>query len=187
MSDYPKFPDSKKKAPNVFFGVYDDGTLIIRPQDAGPHPKVYTAKVRPKYFTSVIYPEEMHDRLSVANAAILYGELEFVAIYFTSVLYPFIEEDFLGVRVPSITDSNLIMMPTPHDDVLLNVPPLTRGALITTIAYPTYTWGPELLNVTVPTLITGALNTVIFFLNYRNWEIEYVSVALPTIVAGALI
>ena len=162
MSAYPKFPDSKKKAPNVFFGVYDDGTLKAAPGKLTPQPVVINTKTYPTYFTSV--------------------------------LYPFITDDRLNIPVPAIVRANLLTMPfISGDAVSIRLPLIPLASLISTIVYKSYTWLPEYLSITLPT-IAGNLTSVINYISY-TWDgsqnsstnIDKVRISVPAITAGSLI
>ena len=213
MTYYPKFPNSRTKAPNVFIGV-DDGSGNTRgPGDLVPiniPPKKHTSK----FFTSVLYPVPESDSLdmplpTLVDGSLLHviptnftplvidslnvgipsitGELIQVIIpaYFTSVLYPILVQDTLNVALPLPTSpKNLLLMPTVMDSLNIGIPTIT-GSLTAVIVYKTYAWGLDNVSVGLPSLAAGALTPTIAYQSY-SYGNDNVSVGLPSIAGGSL-
>ena len=178
------FPDSKKKAPNVFFNTTDstgapsasssvaasNGIIVI---NAAPHPS-------PTVFT--LYPT---DTLNTLGLSFIGGTLE-VHDYVTSVLYPTITSDIINVNGLLPLGGYLLDQLT--DNMRAGGLSVVSGSLDTTIAYIVYN-NAITENITADGLlaINGSLITTIEYINYIAWPTENINVAGLSFHSGSLI
>lgn len=196
------FPDSKRKAPNVFFNVTDDTGAPSTISSVSPTtpvgvnvPVVITVPGAPTNVVATLLPDPFitysvdTDRLMVGIPSISAGVLVENITYVTTAIYPYNIEENLSIGLPSISAGSLdvtivyktYLLPERLD---IGLPSISAGALDTTIVYRTYLLS-EGLNIGLPSISAGALDTTIIYIVY-NYQVEKLTLTVPSIVAGTL-
>ena len=178
------FPDSKKKAPNVFFNTTDstgapsasssvaasNGIIVI---NAAPHPS-------PTVFT--LYPT---DTLNTLGLSFIGGTLE-VHDYVTSVLYPTITSDIINVNGLLPLGGYLLDQLT--DNMRAGGLSVVSGSLDTTIAYIVYNNAiTENITAAGLSVVSGSLDTTIAYIVYNNAITENITADGLLAINGSLI
>ena len=205
------FPDSKRKAPNVFFNVTDDtgaptqtsfiaaetpiaanlaGTTVPGAPSAPGATLVINVPGAPSAPVATLIPDPTYsvdmDSLTMSLPSISDGELNVAVTYVTSAIYPHNVEENLTVGLPSIVDGRIFSLPPPVvESITIGLPSISAGALDTTIVYKTYTVNTDNLTMTIPSISAGALDTTIVYVVY-NYQVENLILGVPSIVAGTL-
>jgi hypothetical protein len=151
------WPDSRKKAPNVFFDI-DDRTGA--PSGSGSVPSSGV-----KIINSPPHPV-MHNE------------------YVTSTLYPFLVEDSLQLGLINPTAG--VLWDNPHDNVLLGNLSIPSGSLIETIVYKSYTGQNDEMSLGNLSITAGALIETIVYKSYTGQD-DNVSLGNLSITGGTLI
>ena len=193
------FPDSKRKAPNVFFNVTDDTGAPSTISSVSPTtpvgvnvPVVITVPGAPTNVVATLLPDPFitysvdTDRLMVGIPSISAGVLVENITYVTTAIYPYNIEENLSIGLPSISAGSLdvtIKTYSLTERLDMGLPSISAGSLDVTIVYKTYLL-PERLDIGLPSISAGALDTTIV---YRTYLLsEGLNIGLPSISAGAL-
>ena len=188
------FPDSSKKAPNVFLDSIDgtgtpnatgsvsasNGVIVynLPPSNLPGRPTDVVATLRDTTVNTA-------DILTTFGLSLIDGKLE-MHEFATSVIYPTITEDtFKVIGMKPIAG---YLFSGSSDSLSANNLPIISGSLNTTIAYITYNDG-AIENITASglPLISGTLITTIEYITYNNWQTENITAAGLTIQSGSLV
>lgn len=201
------FPDSSKKAPNVFFNTYDSTGAPIDVSSAVHVSAVINAK---RNIAPVIYSPVVSDNTQISGLSVVNGILSSYE-YATSVTYPMLATDTyrvadLQVNAGSLFGSiseSFVTLPlsihsgslittiayigyTDSDTVSVSGIQCISCSLDTTIAYIEYTPVTEDITTSGMPVVSGSLITTIEYIIYNNGNIENVTVAGLTILSGSL-
>ena len=201
------FPDSSKKAPNVFFNTYDSTGAPTAPVVGQTVAKVINSL---RNVSPTLYDISMSDNISTSGLSVVDGTLASFE-YATSTTYPMLITDTFGVNgvtVPvgslfgTIFDSFTVLplsvmsmslestlafiSVTSYDNIILPCPSIIAGALDTTIQYINYSVAAENITINSMPVISGSLVTTIELINYTNWPTENTTISGLTIHSGNL-
>lgn len=135
-----------------------------------------------QFYTSVLYPEELEDIISIQSPQV------------NSIQTWEILNDTMSVAIPAIQNSTLITTisyvsyENAIPDVLTAAVPVIQGStLVDTIAYKTYeNIIPEVMTVGIPSIQSGTLVTTISYITYDNTIPDIIRPAIPAILGATL-
>lgn len=135
-----------------------------------------------EYFTSVIYPIDTEDTLSISVPVLPNNEQRLLAM-------PVIQ-DTIPLPNPSISSVALTTVIayktyTTEDTTTISNPSISSAELTTVIAYKTYTTEDSTIMAN-PSISAGALTTAINYITLTTWQEEITSVPVPSIVSASL-
>ena len=135
-----------------------------------------------QFFTSVLYPFDVSDSLSITMPLIVSG-FEWTVPHETMHLSQLqLEAGTLTVTIVYITYNNPLYIDTMHISQLQ----LEAGTLVQTIVYVSYHIPAEPIDVASPVILSGTLDVLIDYITYNNWTAEPIDVASPVILSGTL-
>lgn len=131
-----------------------------------------------EFFTSVVYPFETTDSLSIPNVTFSSpGTIWRAPEDAATILLPTI---LSGTLVSTLVTYNMVTEP-----LAVDLPAVLSGSLVTTLV--TYSMVTEPLDVSLPAIVSGTLATTISYISYNNGVIENLAPEHPTIISGTLI
>ena len=190
------WPDSRKKAPNVFFNTYDGTVSSSNNQTSAPVSLKKGLELKSLYLESdiinvgslSIVDANFHtvntiytnDTIGVNSLPITSG---YIGTYYTTVLYPILVTDTLNVN--NISSQGNYLFGNIVDDLNISPIGIVNGTLDITIQYINYTyWLPEDLNIAPIGIVNGTLAVTINYINYT--QMEDLNIAPIGIVNGTL-